>query len=133
MKWKAPRAATTTDTGSQPTRVSRRGGHLVIDGLSAQIHNGLPTSILPTRPLSRSNDPKIATGQKTQTAFHTRSLHGLVVVGSWRRGRLSWWSFRRWSGGDRVAVAVVGLWGGGEVGGRLGVFGVMNRCGGAER
>jgi hypothetical protein len=74
MKWKAPRAATTTDTGSQPTRVSRRGGHLVIDGLSAQMHNGLPTSVLPTKPLSRSNDPTIATGQQAQAIFHTRSL-----------------------------------------------------------
>src|SRR5580692_7794017 len=69
MKWKAPRAATTTDTGSQPTRVSRRGGHLVIDGLTAQIHNGLPTSVLPTKPLSRSNDPTIATGQQAQAYF----------------------------------------------------------------
>src|ERR1700722_316611 len=34
MRWKAPRAATTTDSGSQPNRVSRRGGHLVIDGLA---------------------------------------------------------------------------------------------------
>src|ERR1700730_5507136 len=50
MKWKAPRAATTTDSGSQPTRASRRGGHLVIDGLSAQMHGGLPTSVLPTSP-----------------------------------------------------------------------------------
>lgn len=50
MRWKAPRAATTTDSGSQPNRVSRRGGHLVIDGLAAQMHGGLPTSVLPQGP-----------------------------------------------------------------------------------
>ncbi len=69
MNWKAPRAATTTDSGSQPNRVSRRGGHLVIDGLSAQMHGGLPTSVLPTKPLSRSNDPTNTTGQQPTRYF----------------------------------------------------------------
>jgi hypothetical protein len=44
------------------------------------MHGGLPTSVLPTKPLSRSNDPTIATGQKAQAAFHTRSLLALTAL-----------------------------------------------------
>src|ERR1035438_3175401 len=90
MKWKAPRAATTTDTGSQPTRVSRRGGHLVIDGLTAQMHGGLPTSVLPTKPLSRSNDPTNTTGQQAHPVFHTRSLFSLLCAQRVAEARRPW-------------------------------------------
>jgi hypothetical protein len=72
--------ATNTDTGSQPNQVSRRGGHIVIDGLTAQMHDGLPhhcvfpqgpcpgQTTLRTQP---DNDPAV---------FHTRSLSGLGGV-----------------------------------------------------
>jgi hypothetical protein len=62
--------ATNTDSGSQPNQVSRRGGHIVIDGLAAQMHDGLPHHcVFPQEPLSRSNDPTNTTGQQPTPYF----------------------------------------------------------------
>src|ERR1700691_4317953 len=74
MRWKAPRAATTTDSGSRPNRVSRRGGHLVIDGLAAQMHGGLRTSVLPTRAPVPVKRPYEHDRTAAHPVFHTRSL-----------------------------------------------------------
>jgi hypothetical protein len=51
-----------------------QGGHLVIDGLAAQMHGRLPTSVLPTRapvPVKRPYEHDRTTAHPV---FHTRSL-----------------------------------------------------------
>ncbi len=101
MKWKAPRAATTTDTGSQPTRVSRRGGHLVIDGLTAQMHGGLPTSVLPTSPCPGQTTLRSPPDSKPTRYFIPVVCPGLAVCAG--RG-----SLRASASGERAARRAAG-------------------------